>query len=81
MNDRKIGFGLAHDGERGLLLFGGEVRRQRHGEQAALEPAGVMGPLRGESRAFGRRIRENPGKASGIREGGSPSGACRGWSS
>lgn len=22
---------------------------------------------------------ENPGKASGIREGGSPSGACRGW--
>ena len=63
MNDRKIGFGLAHDGERGLLLFGGEVRRQRHGEQAALEPAGVMGPLRGESRAFGRRIRRESGES------------------
>ena len=47
----------------GLLLFGGEVRRQRHGEQAALEPAGVMGPLRGESRAFGRRIRRESGES------------------
>ena len=32
-------------------------------EQAALEPAGVMGPLRGESRAFGRRIRRESGES------------------
>ena len=82
MNDRKTGFGLAHDGECGLLLFGGEVLRQRHGEQAAVEPAAVMGLLRGEGRAFGRRIRREAGES--LRhpgKGGSPFGACRGWPS
>lgn len=75
MNDRKIGFGLAHDGERGLLLFGGKVRRQRHGEQAALKPAGVMGPLRGECpgiwKAYPERIRGKlpaSGKGAALRE-------------
>ncbi|MFQ9491971.1 MAG: hypothetical protein ACLR0N_14425 [Bilophila wadsworthia] len=80
MNDRKIGFGLAHDGEALLLFrvrFGGSgmANRRLSNRLVSWVRCGARaGHLEGVSG-------ENPGKASGIREGGSPSGACRGWSS
>lgn len=74
VEDGQIRFGFAHDREGGLLLLRRQIGGQRHGEQAAFEPAGGVSAQRRERGAFARLVRRKAGEGFGSLGGGGVGG-------